>query len=58
MIVIEGRYLGHVRGSDDPGAVGVVVVLDRVVRRGDDTAGTSQLTSTHGRCKDMTDQLG
>ena len=45
---IEGWYLGHVCGGDDPGAVCIVVVLDRVVWRGDDTAGTFQLTATHG----------
>lgn len=54
--VAYARYLGHVRGGDDPGAVGVVVVLDRVVGRGDGAAGASQLASTHGRCKTRCDQ--
>lgn len=44
-------YLGCVGGCDDPSAVGVVVVLHRVVWRRDDAAGSSQLTSTHRCCK-------
>lgn len=40
-------YLRCVCGCDDPSAVSIVVVLDRVVWRCDDTSGSSQLTSTH-----------
>lgn len=42
-------YLGHVRGWDEPSAVSIVVILDRVVWGRDDTTGSFQLTSTH-RC--------
>lgn len=40
-------YLRCVRGCDQPSAVGIVVILDRVVWRGDDTTGSFQLASAH-----------
>lgn len=45
-----GFYLRCVRGCDDPSAVSVVVVLDGVVWRRDDTIWTSQLSSAHRCC--------
>lgn len=43
-------YLRNVRGRDDPSAVSVVVILDWVVGRRDDSIWPSQLTSAHGCC--------
>lgn len=44
-------YPGCVRGCDDPGAVGIVVILDRVVWRRDHATRSSQLTAAHWCCK-------
>lgn len=49
--MLNDLYLRCVCGCDDPSAVSIVVILDRVVWGCDDATHSSQLTSAHRCCK-------